>query len=235
LIESVAEQLLLWAHANSDSSINLPSRPHAIIVLNASSSDVPPSDWDDEKSTTQLLSSAITEIETNPTFKHYVEALRQQNHHVIDMKQLLGQYYSDVSVLKIPTKEHFELLDKQRKRLYSLITTKCTMSHRYKVHSKMLSDSDDLQIYLQSAFDHFSKSLEKPFDFVAASVRNRPIPKDLSDHIIRVATAMVRSSTDAKTAVVFSELSEIVASCIQLDAVRKSILGEFNLHRYLQR
>lgn len=173
-----------------------------------------------------MLSSAVSEIETNPTFKQYVEALRQQNHHVIDMRQLLGRYYSDVTVLRVPTKEHFELLDKQRRKLYSLITAKCAISHRYKVHSKMLSDSDDLQVYLQSAFDHFSRSLETPFDFVAASVRNRPIPKDLSDHILRLATAVAQHTDKKLTADVFESLLEIVASYIQLDAARKNLLGK---------
>jgi hypothetical protein len=107
------------------------------------------------------------------------------------------------------------------------------MSHKYKVHSKMLSDSDDLQIYLQSAFDHFSRSLELPFDFVAASVRNRPIPKDLSDHILRVATAVARHTDKRMTADVFKGLSEIVASCIQLDAARKNLLGKSSIDNYI--
>lgn len=226
ILDTVVEQLLSWAHAHSDGTVNMPYRPNAIIVLNAFDDEVPSDEWNAVTSTAKLLSSAAADLDKNPIFKKYVERFRQRNHHIIDMKELLRCYYSEVTVLRIPGKNHFQLLDDQRKQLYSIIKEGCDRSHKVKKQCQMLSSSDDLQIYLQSAFDHFALSLDKPFDFVAASVKDRPIPSDFADHILHLADMVSKTTGKTKTDEVFSQLTTIASSCILLDAIRKKFLGE---------
>ena len=217
---------MTWAHANSNGSINQPSRPHALIVLNVSCNETTADEWNEGIATEKLLSSATTEIKANPTFQKYVTLWKDRGVYIDNLKELLLRYYTDVTVLRLPTKSRYNLLNAQRQTLYSIITHGCEKSHRIKANSQMLADSDDLQGYLQAAFDHFSRSLDKPFDFVAASVRNNPIPVDFPDHIVKLATAVCTIKKRYKTSEVFSGLTRMIGSCVMLDAARGNLLGK---------
>lgn len=232
---SVVEGFLTWAHANSEGSINQPSLPHAIIVLNLSSNETGKDEWDEVNATEKLLTSATAEIEANPTFRKYMNLWRNRNVRIDNLRDLLLRYYTDVTVLRLPNKSRYDLIDEQRQSLYSLITRGCDRSHRIKARAQMLADSDDIQTYFQCAFDHFSRSLD-PFDFVAASVKNNPIPCEFRDHILTLARIVSSSENVEKTQEVFSRITKIVGSCILLDAVRCNLLGNrshppFSMHR----
>jgi len=91
----------------------------------------------------------------------------------------------------------------------------------------MLFNADDLQPYLHSAFDHFSKHHTTPFDFVKASVRNRHIPLNFGGNILRLAVVAANfCSNTHPPEKIFRELSALVGSCIMLDSVRKSRPGD---------
>lgn len=223
-IEAVAESLLTWAHANSEGSINLPSKPHAVIVLNkcvAAENDA--AFWPSATSTEDLLSYNITRSEI---FQKFCK------NGIVDLRSLLRQFYSEVTVIRMPDKTNLKILDQQRRALYKLIYDRCESAHDVKAQTHMLANSDDLQVYLQTAFDHFSESLDEPFDFIAASVKNSPIPRDLADHIILLARLvsqrLERTQTDRRlvsTELVFDRLTQFVASCLRLDAARNNRLG----------
>lgn len=90
----------------------------------------------------------------------------------------------------------------------------------------MLLNSDELQPYLQYAFDHFSRDLETPFDFVQASFSNNPIPANLGGNILKLAINIMevwKDQLDGPS--IFKELSFMVASCIMLDSARHRTLG----------
>jgi hypothetical protein len=94
----------------------------------------------------------------------------------------------------------------------------------------MLLDVDDLQSYLQYAFNHYSGTLSSPFDFVQASFTNSPIPPDFGGNILKLAINMMDHLGDrvrAKT--IFAELSFIVASCIMFESARHNIRGKISL------
>ena len=216
-IEVVAEKLLAWAQANAEGSINLPTKPHAIIVWNKVEANTDSAAWDPVRSTHELLNFNIVESEA---FRKYCKP------GIINMKQLLNQYYSEVTVIRMPEKNNFDLLDHQRRSLYDTIYEECNNSHLVKLQAQMLADADDLQLYLQSAFDHFSESLDRPFDFIAASVKNSPISQDLSGHVVCLADLVAREIRAGTTNIVFDEITDFVASCIRLDAARKHLLGQ---------
>ena len=90
----------------------------------------------------------------------------------------------------------------------------------------MLLNSDELQPYLQYAFDHFSRKLDEPFDFVQASLSNNPISPNLGGSILKLAIDIMElwvNKLDGPR--IFKELSFMVASCIMLDSARHRTLG----------
>jgi hypothetical protein len=90
----------------------------------------------------------------------------------------------------------------------------------------MLLDADELQPYLQFAFDHFACDLDTPFDFVQASFVNSPIPSDFGGNILKLAINMMDVWENvASGPILFTELSYMVASCIMLDSARHGIKG----------
>lgn len=90
----------------------------------------------------------------------------------------------------------------------------------------MLLDAEELQSYLQCAFDHFALSLDRPFDFVQASFSNSPIPLNFGGNILKLAINLMRVwENKADVKFLFQELSYMVASCIMLDSARQKIRG----------
>lgn len=90
----------------------------------------------------------------------------------------------------------------------------------------MLLDADELQPYLQFAFDHFACNLDIAFDFVEASFTNSPIPLDFGGNILKLAINLMElweNEADGET--LFTELSYMVASCIMLESARHKIRG----------
>ena len=90
----------------------------------------------------------------------------------------------------------------------------------------MLSNSDDLQLYLQLAFDHFSQNLEAPFNFVEVALKINPIPSDSSGNILKLAVAIKDRHPFAKVLEIFDHLSVMAASCVMLDIHRHRRLGQ---------
>jgi hypothetical protein len=104
------------------------------------------------------------------------------------------------------------------------------MARERKAALRMLLDAEELQSYLQFAFDHFAVSLDRPFDFVQASFSNSPIPLDFGGNILKLAINLMHVwENKADTRVIFQELSYMVASCIMLDTARRGIKGTWNL------
>src|SRR5271156_4811372 len=90
----------------------------------------------------------------------------------------------------------------------------------------MLLNADELQPYLQYAFDHFCRDLDVPFDFVQASFANNPIPSHFGGNILKLAiniSDVWKDVVDGPT--IFTELSFIVASSIMLASARSRTLG----------
>jgi hypothetical protein len=91
----------------------------------------------------------------------------------------------------------------------------------------MLLDAEELQSYLNHAFNHFANTLNSPFDFVQASFSNSPIPANFGGNILKLAIRMTETWKDiveAKT--IFQELSYMVASCIMFDSARMKNKGK---------
>jgi hypothetical protein len=90
---------------------------------------------------------------------------------------------------------------------------------------RMLLNAQELQSYLQCAFNHFAESLDVPFDFIQAAFLNNPIPSTFSGSVLKLAVTIMRSEKKPQARAIFTKLSQLIASCILLDSVRHNILG----------
>jgi hypothetical protein len=102
-----------------------------------------------------------------------------------------------------------------------------------KLSLRMLLNSHELQSYLQDAFEHFSRSVDAPFDFVQASFANRSAPTTFGGNILQLAVDMVKQEPTPNAPVIFDKLSFFLASCMMLDAVRNNIKGRLAQEAHL--
>ncbi|CZR51334.1 uncharacterized protein PAC_01209 [Phialocephala subalpina] len=229
VIESVFEQLIKWAAAALETANNQPILPYAIIVLNACPHDIDAKLWDIDFATKSLLESLSETVNKNDTFAQYAKFWRERGREVKNIEELMMCYYSSVRVIRLPTDMQPNLVFGQVQKLHAEIERGCKSARERKVDLRMLLDADEFQSYLGDAFDHYSRSLGVPFDFVQASFLHNPIPFNFGGNILKLAISMARDEKPAMDApTIFTKLRNLVASCIMLDAVRHNILGTAN-------
>ncbi|KAL8762431.1 MAG: hypothetical protein Q9184_001559 [Pyrenodesmia sp. 2 TL-2023] len=196
--ESSALTLLLdWASTSLESSINQPTIPHAIIVLNATNPGVDPDEWDILTATERLMQHVANAVYENPFFVRYAEHWRKKGRRINNMMDLVRCYYADISVVRIPEKGRYMLTNAQIDKLHHKIVLHCDASFSAKDDAHMLSNVEELDAYLQAGFDHFTTKEDQPFNFVDVALRNNPIPRDFGDHILAMA-AKIRAVTHSK-------------------------------------
>ena len=222
--------MIRWAAASFEKSLGQPALPHIIIVLNATDLTIDPTQWDVKEATRKLLSDVESSIERIPALQDQLEKWRTKGRVIKTTKDLLECYYSSVTVVRIPAKGRYMLIDEQVEKLHTEIVVKCCQSHYFKKKVRMLSMSEDLQLYLQLAFDHFAQKLDSPFDFVKVALQINPIPSDFRGNIVKLAVAIRDCRDSWKLAEIFEHLSLMVASCIMLDIHRHRRLGQWRLH-----
>ncbi|KEQ81932.1 hypothetical protein M438DRAFT_357458 [Aureobasidium pullulans EXF-150] len=233
VIESVLVKLVEWAAAALEGSSNQPVLPHAIIALNASENATSTELWDVDIATTTLMKEMSQTVFQNETLKKYVQFWHKRDKIIRTVEDLILSYYTSIKVVRIPTTGRPNLIAKQINDLTANIRSACQVSGRRKGDLRMLLNAEDMQPYLQYAFDHFSKSIESPFDFVQASFAHSPIPDDFGGNILKLAVQLMEAWKDrAGPRPIFEELAVVVASCIMLDATRHGILGESSYMTY---
>ena len=211
-----------------ESATNQSVLPHAIVVLNKSHPNLNDEQYDIDKATTRLLSDADQSLTMNPDIiRHVRHWQREQKKRVKTAEGLLKCYYSSIQVVRIPEKGRYMLIDRQVKRLQEAISTCCLGSHRYKIRAHRDLNADELGECLQSGLDHFTSSLDTPFDFLAFNWSLNPIPPGLEGNILRLALLIYSNRAHFRGIDIFHHLSHMVASCIMLDYVRDRIRGEY--------
>lgn len=205
-----------------------------------SNNQTPEDQWNSINATANLLASTSAKINENSTFVKYARKWKNSHFHIGNMQDLLKCYYSTVHVVRIPDKSRYQLLDQQRRQLHDKIVECCKISHETKLERQILPDVDEFGLYLSLAFDHFSETLEKPFDFIEASLKHRPLSDTLSDNITSFARRFGGVSARwGEIDWVFGQLTQFISSCILLESARKQRIGMIisdylapsNLHR----
>ncbi len=178
------------------------------------------------------MRTASKAIFNKPSFKKHIDFWKDRKRSIRNAQDLLCSYYSSVRVVRIPTRGRPQLIGEQLGKLYNEISEACKKSRLGRKKKRMLLDADELQPYLQYAFDHFSSDLDMPFDFVKASILNNPILKDFGGNILQLAINVMNVLENQVTGkVIFDELSLVVASCIMLDAARHKMKGRYDVVR----
>ncbi len=220
------EKLLTWASACLEKSLNQPALPHAIIAANFTDLSINATFWEIEAATDKLMSDFNTVGQTMDKFQELASYWRGRRRPISNVKDLLLCYYSSISVVKIPVKGRYGKMMEQVGKLRGQIMLKCRDAHTSKKASRMMPNSEDLQKYLVAAFEHFSRDLDKPFNFMDVSLKINPIPRDFSGNMLQLAIALknhpeIHLDGDQ----MFEELAHIYASCIRLDIARQRLLG----------
>lgn len=191
-------------------------------MLNATDVGVDQRDWETKFATDNLLSSVRGAFDHHtgvPELKEHKRTWERRGKRIDTIKDLILCYYSSFEVLRIPVKGRYMLIQQQITKLHHAIQDGCDDSFWVRRMARMLPNSDELSVYLQAAFDHFTTDLDIPFNFVEVSLRSNSIPVDFGSHILQLAT-YVQRVTKKQPAWVFKRLSVIVASSIFLDCIR---------------
>jgi hypothetical protein len=223
---AVLHKLLDWALKSLEKSLNQFALPHAIIVLNATDNSVNVKQWDMTEATRTLFADVDEVLHRDDKFDGYKQFWQARGKTINSIKDLLESFYSTITVIRIPAKPGYMRIRDQLEKLHQRITVCCNNAYRTRMSVRMLSNADDLHTYLQCAFDHFSKNLDAPFNFVEVSLRNNPIPLDFGGNILKLAIAIKDRTGRSEGRGIFQELSQMVASCIFLDLVRHRLKGE---------
>ena len=172
-------KLLDWGVAAIEKSINQPALPHCIVAVNCTDPAVDEKEWDINFATQSLLSSvkgALDYVEGVPRFRELAEHWRSLGKHIYTVEDLILRYYSSFKVVRIPSKPRYMTISEQVGKLHQTIKANCEESFRAKRRARMLTNADELHVYLQSGFDHFTTHLNIPFNFMQISLLRNPIP-----------------------------------------------------------
>jgi hypothetical protein len=224
---TVLDKLLEWGSASIDKSLNQPALPHAVIVLNATE-NVDESEWDIDTATNRLFQDIRGAIFREPRFEEQARIWRDSGRRIETTKDLLECYYASIVTVRIPFRGRYMLMDDQVGKLFELIQKKCQSSLLTKKRVRMLATAEKLQIYLQAAYDHFSRDLDTPFDFIKEALKHNPIPRDFAGNILNLALSIQQNAgdiTQGNTERIFEKMVPMISSCIMLDSVRQNLMG----------
>ncbi|KAH6886261.1 hypothetical protein B0T10DRAFT_576010 [Thelonectria olida] len=227
----VLQQLICWAAMSIDKSINQPSLPHIVVVINATETSIDDAQWDPDAATKGLLGDYENSVHQVPALREVLARLEQGlGKRIETTHDLLLHYYSSVKVVRIPWKGRYMQIDDQVGKLYDVISSRCAKSYAYKEKIRMSLNAERLPQYVTAAYDHFSRQLDEPFDFAKEARRHTPLPKDFRGHILNLILSMYNRNDGGKirAEIFFETLSLPVASCIMLAATRDNIQGTYS-------
>jgi hypothetical protein len=135
-------------------------------------------EWDIDYATKSLLQSVRPSLQKKTYFRNLAQSWASKGRRIDSIDDLIRCYYSSFSVVRIPAGGRYALLDKQIVALGHAITACCDDAFNAKRRANMLSNSDELSMFLHSAFDHFTRDLQTPFNFIEISRRNNVSCKD---------------------------------------------------------
>jgi hypothetical protein len=201
-------KLLDWGAAALEKSMNQPALPHCIVALNDSHPDLDARQWDIKYATQSLLASvgdAYDGIQSVPQFRDLASHWRRLGREVNNIEDLILCYYASFKVVRIPAGPHYTLISQQIDKLHATIRTNCEASHETKRRARLLTNAAELNLYLQSGFDHFAAHIDMPFNFMQVSLMRNPIPGDFGGHILQLCETLNSRIPSREPAVDVSE------------------------------
>lgn len=182
--------------------------------------------WDPDFATNKLLDDYKDSIHKVPYLQKIISNGRIQRS-IKTTRDLLEYYYFSVTVLKIPRKGCYMQIDAQLMKLSSIISDKCAASNAFKKRTRMLLNAERLPRYVNAAYDHFTRDLDEPFDFLAEARRHLSPPQDFGGHVLNLILFMYDQweTAGAPVTTLFHRLARPIASCVMLAATRDKTQG----------
>ena len=211
-------------------SVNQPALPQVLIVLNASDPVMDESEWDVQTATERLMEHVKLAIWSDP-IKKYMDKWSKKIRGIGSCEELIKCYYSNVRVVRMPSKGRNMLVKDQVDKLHLELQQACQASFKAKWEARQYCTIDELNRYLQAAFDHFITKPNDPFNFIDIALKADPIPQGFSDHIMMLAYAACEKTPFGHAIQgpeTFRKLSVVVASCIMVDCIRYKRPGEYD-------
>lgn len=179
-------------------------------------------EWDVQTATKRLMEHVKLAIWSDP-IKKYMDKWSKKGRVIGSCEELIKCYYSNVRVVRMPSKGRNTLVKDQVDKLHLELQQACQASFKAKWEARQYCTTDELNRYLQAAFDHFITKPNEPFNFIDIALKADPIPQGFSDHILILAYNACRK-TNIGHAIdgpeIFRKLSIMVASYIMLDCIR---------------
>jgi hypothetical protein len=218
------QRLIEWASIAIEKSSNQPMLPFAVIVINAADNRTDERFLDVAFATTALLDDLEEAVHKNYVFRKAAQFWAENGRHIFKTKDLLLAYYSDVRIVLVPDKGRPSLVHRQYRALRKEIETAVKWSKHKRQHAHMLFNSHQLNTYLQMAYEHFSNTLDDPFDFIKASAAFNE-PRQGNNPVVHLIKACVALWPQHSCRRLLYDLAPLVASSIALDVFRKGLPG----------
>jgi hypothetical protein len=231
-LELELERLIRWAAAALEKSSNQPMLPYAIIVINAVDNRTDEKWLDVVTATHNLLDDLKDSVESNPAFFKWASYWRENNRQIDTTKDLLLAYYTSIKIIFVPDKGHPKIVWRQYLKLYNEIQDAVMRSQRRRRDARLLLSSDQLNPYLQFAFEHFSTNLDMPFDFIRASSAFNQMQSHFNP-ILCLIKDYRANSPHLDVMDLFINVAPLVASAILLDIVRRELRGQSSIQFFL--
>lgn len=198
--------------------------PHLIVVNNTVEYGDSSTLWQVGPATDQVLNNVRDSFRTIHRLKSYAAFWRRRGKTIDSTLDLILCYYSSFKIVSIPrADQRTALMLRQLNCLRAQIKDCCEASHASRSQARMLCTSSELGMFIQAAFDHFSQTLARPFDFIEASLRIHPIPRHIGGNMLQLAIEMQAKFSEPIR--IFKQMSKLIASCILLDCVRTGRKG----------
>ncbi|KAJ5364525.1 uncharacterized protein N7496_010238 [Penicillium cataractarum] len=186
-LESIAEQLIMWADNVHQTSLNQATLPRAVLVLN----NIPLStqdekDWSNEKWATEKAYKTLTRCTVlSPGLTQIAERWNEilpPNRQINSVMDLLRFYYKSLSVVYIPPRNNkfgangfFRQIQRLRASIHNLGSE--VMHER--TETSALINSETLESILNDGLNHFFTKFGEPFDFFKHAITHKPSHQDL--------------------------------------------------------
>lgn len=221
------ENLIKWAEKSFQKSVNQPMLPHAIIVVNKLPHTTNADLWDADLVTALQLTSFDSAVHLEGGSGYFADAVRkwsQRGKVVKSVYDLLHCYYSSFIIICIPAADQPpSLISAQYTKLYHQILLASNESGHKRRAAGMLMSSEQLQGYLESAFEHFCKNFKDPFNFLDAALATNPIATTFADQITKVASLLMERHHIENGRELFQQLAPLVASSIFIETTRNRL------------
>jgi hypothetical protein len=202
---NAVEKLIMWADKVLTGTINQPTLPYAIIVLNGTRGHS--DDWlDEEVATREIWSRMKQSSESSPEIrsiaaKWVMATVENSTDAPVDLYNLALHYFADIRFIYVPDKENASpnTFYKQLQQLYNRIAVGSTHIQSCKEMSWTQLNSNQLGVYFEWAFDHFGNHPEKPFDFYAVAKAKSPLPDGFGQHMTHLMDLIASESSQKRT------------------------------------